>query len=203
MGRSAWNTYLSAGTNHTATTSYAQSGTYSLEVSDINTNSIEVWSTSETDAPADARVESKMKNPDTLRKAVMNVFFRVQDANNFYFVTTYQEDLNAQNVYWEFGKVVAGTSSVITREQAAGSDIGWIDQTWCDVRCHGWTDGAGDFRVRYESDTDGDGTWTTRLETADPANDLSTGGGVGVGAYNYTNSYNTDTYYLDQTEVYY
>jgi len=209
MARSDWNQYGSAGSVHSLSTSVVHEGVSALKTDDDETDAFEILGISESDAPAESRVEL-WANPQASESG-FHTFHRFQDTGNLYMLGLYYSDSVGSAVVG-LRKIVSGTESVVdeTVDQAGGgnfstvtlSDGRSVDSGWAPYRADLWVDSGGDLRGRITEDADQDGKWTQiGNDVVDTTPDLGSGGGVGIGSYN--SSVYGNVVYWDNTEVFY
>jgi hypothetical protein len=199
MGLSDW-TEQKDGANQYQDNTHAYEGSYSwylpIDGDSNNINQIITLDQSGSDAPVEAAIRSKYygtnlnnNGPDT--KAFV---FRYQDNNNYY-LPVFAIDNSAVVL----NKYVGGAHTKVDSQGAPLSA-----NQWGEMYIEIYVDSAGVLNVRYEIDADDDGNLEDMITLTDSANDLSSGGAVGLGSNRENQTYNINgDMWFDKTEVYY
>jgi hypothetical protein len=157
MTRSDFNQYGVADTTNVLDDSTKSEGTSSLNMTDVSSGDIafEILDESETDAPAEGRVDADIYFDTGGGTDGGYGIFRFQDVDNFYAAGLYYKNEG----YWFLAKVVGGTISIISETQITSSS--WstlatalsdgstdITNTWVPWRVDFWVDDSDDLRAR-------------------------------------------------------
>jgi hypothetical protein len=175
-----------------AASAQAQAGSKSYLVDGtLGNDAMNILEKSERDSPSEGRVIS-YKYRSSSSNGNCGVMFRFQDANNWYGLVVVESN------YLKLIKSVAGTFTKIEQQ----SDNFGTNSTWNKWRFTWWVDnGILHGRVEY----DDAGTWKMahNSDFTDASNELSGGGGVGVGCAAGSAGYSGSQHYWDETEVFY
>ncbi|MDS0259042.1 hypothetical protein NDI56_06515 [Haloarcula sp. S1CR25-12] len=182
----------------------AYQGDLSLRIDrqrDYRTENMAVLKQSIDDEPSEARLETHFYSDGGVNS--FGMVFRWQNEDNFYAVDgrTLTSGGRTQNI--GLYKKINGQDNNITR--IGGQNTHPDDDTWTQFRCTAFiTEGDLHVRPEFRSPSGEWARYNDDKDLIDPDPELEDGGGVGMVFYNPSSAARgTDSFYLDQTRIYY